>query len=321
MSSIFGRLGTLLLLVLATACTVSDDAVFDDIGVTRLILVDPGLVGQSLVEAEDRIQVAQWVVQSATLDLGDRVVDLLAGESCEFVDTPLGRVSLASGACGSGVVLETNPDDMPQTVTLTLAFTMELRRAEPLLVVPGDDSDGDGVPNDGNGSGSSFDAPCTGGAIVNCDDNCPLVANPDQADLAMDGIGNACVLKDVFGALADNDDDGIADAVDNCVGIPNSDQANTEGIPSALGDPGDWIGNACTEEVAQVHLKGDLVIRLEPEILKLIQPRDAVTFLTVDLNDQRAISCNWDFGVCTLDPAQVRVCVSNFTPILGCPAG
>ncbi|MBP7148885.1 MAG: thrombospondin type 3 repeat-containing protein [Acidobacteria bacterium] len=54
------------------------------------------------------------------------------------------------------------------------------------------DQDGDGVPDDGNGDGQRGNAPCTGGATANCDDNCPRTVNTNQADADNDGIGNAC---------------------------------------------------------------------------------------------------------------------------------
>jgi hypothetical protein len=54
------------------------------------------------------------------------------------------------------------------------------------------DDDNDGRLDDGDGSGIQGDHPCTNGQTINCDDNCRLVSNATQADLDLDGIGNAC---------------------------------------------------------------------------------------------------------------------------------
>jgi len=77
------------------------------------------------------------------------------------------------------------------------------------------DFDGDGIDEDGNGSGVAGDAPCTSGNTINCDDNCPGVFNPSQADA---------------------DGDGVADGCDNCPDTPNSTQLNSDG---------DSLGDAC----------------------------------------------------------------------------
>src|SRR5262249_13870622 len=54
--------------------------------------------------------------------------------------------------------------------------------------------------------------------VPDADDNCPRVANTDQADLDHDGQGDACD--------ADLDGDGAANTSDNCPQVANADQAD-----------------------------------------------------------------------------------------------
>jgi hypothetical protein len=67
-----------------------------------------------------------------------------------------------------------------------------------------------------------------GDGLDNTEDNCPLLANPDQADEDEDGLGDACD--------PDLDHDGVSDDSDNCPAVPNADQADTDG---------DGHGDAC----------------------------------------------------------------------------
>ncbi len=55
-----------------------------------------------------------------------------------------------------------------------------------------DDDDNDGIPDDGDFSGSDTDNPCEDGETVGCDDNCRLTPNGDQADSDQDGEGDIC---------------------------------------------------------------------------------------------------------------------------------
>ena len=87
------------------------------------------------------------------------------------------------------------------------------------------DQDLDDIPED-DGDGTSD--PCTGGNVVACDDNCPGLANPTQADHDADGTGDACD--------DDDDNDGVLDGADNCSLLANADQYDADN---------DGIGNVC----------------------------------------------------------------------------
>ena len=72
-----------------------------------------------------------------------------------------------------------------------------------------------------DGTGDVCDGDDDGDGIVDGVDNCPAVANADQADLDGDGSGNACD--------EDDDDDSVVDTEDNCPVVANADQADLDG--------------------------------------------------------------------------------------------
>jgi hypothetical protein len=103
-----------------------------------------------------------------------------------------------------GVTLSPAGGNDPSSVTGSVIVTFTLTVETPAVT----DTDGDGWADD--------------------EDNCPNIANADQADADGDGIGDACD--------PDKDGDGVLNGADNCPDVANADQADADG---------DGIGDAC----------------------------------------------------------------------------
>ncbi|MBI5863334.1 MAG: thrombospondin type 3 repeat-containing protein [Planctomycetes bacterium] len=114
---------------------------------------------------------------------------------------------------------------------------------------------------DRNGRPDECDPDADSDGLVDACDNCPNLANLDQADTDGDGVGDACdnclatpnpLQTDADGdglgdscdncrnaanpSQVDTDDDGVGDACDNCPQLANADQLDTDG---------DGFGDAC----------------------------------------------------------------------------
>ncbi|MEZ5360340.1 MAG: dockerin type I repeat-containing protein [Candidatus Zixiibacteriota bacterium] len=115
---------------------------------------------------------------------------------------PVGNMIFADAATGLAII----PD-----INTPLCF--------PVKAVCPFDSDGDGYGDPGHPENL-----CP-------DDNCPGIANNDQADDDGDGLGNACDICPGFDDNADADSDGVPDGCDICAGFDDNVDSDLDGVP------------------------------------------------------------------------------------------
>lgn len=156
----------------------------------------------------------------------------------------LGPGDRSSGGCEGTLEEDSDRDGLPNAAEIAL-------RTSPFAA----DSDGDGTSDLDQATAAAQAAlDGDGDSILDDVDNCPAVANTDQANL--DGA-----MGDTEGDACDTDDDGdgVADDGDNCPAAGNADQANLDKDP--LGDAcdddldGDQIVNA--EDLCPTRMHGD----------------------------------------------------------------
>jgi type II secretory pathway pseudopilin PulG len=128
----------------------------------------------------------------------------------------------------------------------------------------GADPDGDGVRGDGIGDACDPSKDNDEDEILDGDDNCPMVANPDQKDSNENGIGDECDR--------DFDEDGVQDKFDNCPAVPNGP---LKGDDDQLDDDGDGIGNAC-DTIVNTKVTFNVTLAITGEDLALYEPRPLV---------------------------------------------
>jgi hypothetical protein len=121
--------------------------------------------------------------------------------------------------------------------------------------------------------------------LVNLADNCPTAANPLQEDLDLNGLGDACDGdRDGDGTLNATDTlpddpnewtdaDGVGDTVDNCLGLDNADQTDTDG---------DLVGDACDPDAPSCNATTEGQTGCNEQYLEVCSSGSWVTAQTCD---------------------------------------
>jgi hypothetical protein len=129
------------------------------------------------------------------------------GGAMDPEDGPLDGPSLVWGSNRDGVI-----------GTGAEFFVDDLSEGEHSVILRAEDSDGNIVETSAITVHVSSERDDDGDGVTGGDDNCPSLANPEQADFDADGEGDVC---------DDTDEDGVEDAWDNCRRTPN-DQSNSD---------------------------------------------------------------------------------------------
>ena len=245
-------------------------------------------------------QIVSWTidqVEASGIVGFDGTYSFLRRSPCDYQLNVSSLVSFSS-ACGSGGL--TLRPGVEQKVTFRVKFSrIEVRQAARPDLSPTADPDGDGIPNS--------------------TDNCPIIFNPDQADVDLGSevsrVGDACSAPDASGkpTVPDQDKDGVPDGFDNCVWFP-SPLGTTGTMPPDLNANG--IGDACERVAAVVLPAGGLSLICKDVPFTTAGSKNA--FFRMDFGRAGVLSCDSTLTNCSLDPSKIVLSLSGTTTTYPC---
>jgi hypothetical protein len=229
----------------------------------------------------------------------DGTYSFLYSGACSYQLNVLAFVPFVTACRTSGLTLAPGTDLRNATLRMTLS-RLELRAAARPELSSSADPDGDGVPNSS--------------------DNCPIVSNADQANvnLGLESFrtGDACSNLDTEGkpTIPDQDLDGVADSVDNCLWYPNPPLPGETTPPDS---DRDGIGDACERVAPVVLLNGRLTMDCEINAAVTTLP-SKVSFFRIDFGRPGVLTCDAGFTGCTIEPSAVKLSLSGSTAVFDC---
>jgi hypothetical protein len=246
-------------------------------------------------------QIVNWRVEAMTASNVTGFTgtySFLFSGPCSYQLNALASVPFTASCRTSGLSLASGPGVRSATLSITLS-RLELRAAARPDLSSSADPDGDGVPN--------------------LSDNCPIVYNPDQANVNKGqeptDVGNACSDLDLGGlpTIPDQDLDGVPDRSDNCFWYPNP-RAPGEDIPPD-GDR-DGIGDACQRVAPVAFVNGPLTIQCDNVTFEAEPSRFAL--FRMDFGRPGVLSCDAGFTGCTINPNAIKVSRGATTQTFDC---
>jgi len=277
---------SLLLVCAAVACQTVDDP-FPAQSAINVTITDSMVANQRFPLPNP--QIALWTIDEISVSNLTNVqgtFEFLRVSPCTYQLNALAPLSLSSVCRTSGLSLIPGPST---TGKVRIAISsLELRAAARPDLAAGSDPDGDGIPN--------------------ISDNCPIVFNPDQANVnaAQETffIGDACSDANDEGALTipDQDIDGVKDTADNCLWYPNPLVGDETTPPDQNRD---GIGDAC-ERVAPVIFLPNGRLTLECDVTFVPRPSLVAGFV-LDFGRSGVLTCDAAFTGCALNTSELKL--------------